>query len=303
MLTIVVKERTTCSAYGCCLTNRGLAESILYLDTKRDSPLNRHLMRCGNSYGRGTLLPLRIKINPAGDIMDKILICDDEKDIVTAIRIYLETTGYETVCCYNGQEALDALRTDEDIHLVLLDLMMPVMDGYACMREIRKISNVPVILLTAKSEDTDKIEGLTLGADDYVTKPFNPMELLARVKSSLRRYTLLGGVNGQPEEQDANVLSCGAISIHDDSKEVFVDGEKVALTPTEYNILKFLVEHPGAVYSPKEIYREVWHDAAFEAENTVAVHVRHLREKIEINPSEPRYLKVVWGRGYKLEKA
>ena len=181
--------------------------------------------------------------------------------------------------------------------------MMPVMDGYACMREIRKISNVPVILLTAKSEDTDKIEGLTLGADDYVTKPFNPMELLARVKSSLRRYTLLGGVNGQPEEQDANVLSCGAISIHDDSKEVFVDGEKVALTPTEYNILKFLVEHPGAVYSPKEIYREVWHDAAFEAENTVAVHVRHLREKIEINPSEPRYLKVVWGRGYKMEKA
>ena len=187
--------------------------------------------------------------------MDKILICDDEKDIVTAIRIYLETTGYETVCCYNGQEALDALRADEDIHLVLLDLMMPVMDGYACMREIRKISNVPVILLTAKSEDTDKIEGLTLGADDYVTKsedtdkiegltlgaddyvtkPFNPMELLARVKSSLRRYTLLGGVNGQPEEQDANVLSCGAISIHDDSKEVFVDGEKVALTPTEWH--------------------------------------------------------------------
>ena len=155
MLTIVVKERTKCSAYGCCLTNRGLAESILHLDTKRGSPLNRHLMLCGNSYGRGTLLPLRIKINPAGDIMDKILICDDEKDIVTAIRIYLETTGYETVCCYNGQEALDALRTDEDIHLVLLDLMMPVMDGYACMREIRKISNVPVILLTAKSEDTD----------------------------------------------------------------------------------------------------------------------------------------------------
>lgn len=234
--------------------------------------------------------------------MDKILICDDEKDIVTAIRIYLETTGYKTVCCYNGQEALDLLCADEEIHLVLLDLMMPVMDGYTCMREIRKVSNVPVILLTAKSEDTDKIEGLTLGADDYVTKPFNPMELLARVKSSLRRYTLLGGMNGQVEEKNADTLTCGAISIFDDSKEVRVDGELILLTPTEYNILKFLMENPGHVYSPKEIYRAVWQDAAYETDNTVAVHVRHLREKIEINPSEPRYLKVVWGRGYKLEK-
>ena len=234
--------------------------------------------------------------------MDTILICDDEKDIVSAIRIYLETAGYKTVCCYKGREALETLHSDHEIHLVILDIMMPVMDGYTCMKEIRKSSNVPVILLTAKSEDTDKIEGLTLGADDYVTKPFNPMERLARVRSSLRRYTSLGGVSGKKEKKTERTLTCGSISLHDDSKEVLVDGEPVALTPTEYNILKFLMENQGHVYSPREIYREVWHDAAFEAENTVAVHVRHLREKIEINPSDPRYLKVVWGRGYKLEK-
>ncbi len=234
--------------------------------------------------------------------MDTILICDDEKDIVSAIRIYLETAGYRTVCCFNGREALECLHSDNQIHLVILDIMMPVMEGYTCMQEIRKSSNVPVILLTAKGEDTDKIEGLTLGADDYVTKPFNPMELLARVRSSLRRYTSLGGMNGRTGEKSANTLICGTITLYDHSKEVLVDGEPVALTPTEYNILKFLMENQGHVYSPKEIYREVWHDAAYEAENTVAVHVRHLREKIEINPSEPRYLKVVWGRGYKLGK-
>ena len=232
--------------------------------------------------------------------MYRILVCDDEKDIVSAIRIYLESAGYEAVPCYNGSEAINIMET-ETIHLVLLDLMMPVMDGYACMMKIREFSNVPVILLTAKSEDTDKIEGLTLGADDYVTKPFNPMELLARVRSQLRRYLQLGASPEAAGGASAE-LQCGPITMKDDSKEVWVDGYPVSLTPTEYNILRFFLEHPGKVYSPAEIYRAVWHDTAFEADNTVAVHIRHLREKIEIDPSSPRYLKVVWGRGYKLEE-
>lgn len=232
--------------------------------------------------------------------MNKILICDDEKDIVNAIRIYLETAGYETVTAGNGKEAVEAVER-EDVQLVLLDLMMPVMDGYEAMEKIRADSNVPVILLTAKSEDTDKIEGLTLGADDYVTKPFNPMELLARVRSQLRRYTRLGG-QASLESAQENEITLGGISLVDSAKEVRVDGELVALTPTEYNILKFLMEHPGVVYSPKEIYKAVWHGAPFEAENTVAVHIRHLREKIEIDPSSPRYIKVVWGRGYRMER-
>lgn len=228
--------------------------------------------------------------------MYNILICDDEKDIVNALKIYLNDTNYQLFEAYTGKEALEIVEK-ENIHLILLDIMMPEMDGITAMAKIRAFSNVPIILLTAKSEDTDKVLGLNVGADDYVTKPFNPVELLARVKSQLRRYTQLGGANVTPE-----VLMIGGIALNDKTKIVTVDGEKISLTPKEYDILKLFMENPGRVMSPKEIYRQVWKEAPFGTDNTVAVHIRHLREKIEINPTEPRYLKVVFGQGYKLEE-
>ena len=228
--------------------------------------------------------------------MYQVLVCDDEKDIVSALRIYLTTEGYKVFEAYNGKEALKVLQ-EEDIHLVLMDVMMPEMDGITAMVKIREISNVPVILLTAKSEDTDKILGLTVGADDYITKPFNPVELQARVKSALRRYMQLGG-----GVVKSDTLSIGPIELEDRTKVVTLDGEKVLLTPTEYDILKLLMENPGKVFSPAEIYTRVWKDNPYGSENTVAVHIRHLREKLEYNPTEPRFLKAVWGRGYKLEQ-
>lgn len=227
--------------------------------------------------------------------MYHILVCDDEKDIVSALEIYLRAEGYEVYKAYNGKEALDILRGN-DIHLVLMDIMMPEMDGIETMVQMRRQSNVPVIFLTAKSEDTDKILGLTVGADDYITKPFNPVELQARVKSQLRRYMQLG--SGQPQTSSYTI---GGISMNDKSKEVTLDGEPVALTKIEYNILKFFLQHPGEAFSPKEIYRNVWKDNPMGNENTVAVHIRHLREKLEYDPANPRYVKAVWGRGYKME--
>lgn len=226
--------------------------------------------------------------------MYNILVCDDEKDIVSALKIYLMAEGYQVYGAGNGREALECL-AKEDIHLVLMDIMMPEMDGITAMVRIREQSNVPVILLTAKSEDTDKILGLNIGADDYVTKPFNPVELQARVKSQLRRYMQLGGGSVRKE-----VLTMGGIELDDRTKEVTLDGDKVSLTRTEYDILKMLMENPGKVFSPTQIYTQVWKDNPYGAENTVAVHIRHLREKIEYNPAEPRYLKAVWGRGYKM---
>lgn len=227
--------------------------------------------------------------------MYRILVCDDEKDIVSALRIYLASEGYEVIEAYNGKEAIDIVR-DMEVHLVIMDIMMPVTDGITAMVKIREISNVPVILLTAKGEDTDKVLGLTVGADDYVTKPFNPVELQARVKSQLRRYMQLGGGN------ITDTLSIGGIALDDKAKEVTLDGEAVSLTRTEYDILKLLLEHKGQVFSPSQIYQKVWKDVAFGTENTVAVHIRHLREKLEYDPANPRYLKVVWGRGYKMEE-
>ena len=227
--------------------------------------------------------------------MNRILICDDEKDIVSALRIYLTTEGFETVEAYSGDEALRILQ-EQEIDLVLMDIMMPGTDGLSTTGKLRETSNVPVILLTAKSEDTDKVLGLNLGADDYVTKPFNPIELIARVRSQLRRYNTLGGT-----VQKRDVYTCGGIELDDRAKEVTVEGKSISLTPTEYDILLLFLQNPGQVFSPKEIYRRVWNDAPFGAESTVAVHIRHLREKIEINPAEPRYLKVVWAHGYKLE--
>ena len=227
--------------------------------------------------------------------MYNILVCDDEKDIVSALTIYLTTAGYQVFPAYDGTEALDLLRR-EDIHLVLLDIMMPKLDGIAALTRLREASNVPVILLTAKSEDTDKIQGLNLGADDYVTKPFNPVEVLARVKSQLRRYLQLGGGTVRP-----TALRLGGIALDDRTKEVTLDGDPVSLTPREYDILHLLMGSPGTVFSPKRIYRAVWGEEPFGVENAVAVHIRHLREKMEIDPSDPRYIKVVWGLGYKME--
>ena len=226
--------------------------------------------------------------------MANILVCDDDKEIVEAISIYLSQEGYQIFKAYNGREAIDVLQK-EDIQLLLIDIMMPEMDGITAMVRIREQSNVPVILLTAKSEDTDKILGLNIGADDYVTKPFNPVELQARVKSQLRRYMQLGGGSVRKK-----VLTMGGIELDDRTKEATLDGDKVSLTRTEYDILKMLMENPGKVFSPTQIYTQVWKDNPYGAENTVAVHIRHLREKIEYNPAEPRYLKAVWGRGYKM---
>lgn len=227
--------------------------------------------------------------------MYQILLCDDEKDIVTALEIYLRNDDYKIFKAYNGADALKIL-TEEEIHLVLLDIMMPHMDGIAALTKLREFSNVPVILLTAKSEDIDKVLGLTVGADDYITKPFNPIELQARVKSQLRRYMQLGGGKTQ-----SDVYSVGGIVLNPITKEVTLDSDPIALTRIEYNILLFLMQHVGQSFTPREIYQNVWHDNAYGEESTVAVHIRHLREKIEYNPAEPRYLKAVWGRGYKLD--
>ena len=228
--------------------------------------------------------------------MYNILVCDDEKDIVSALRIYLTAEGYRVFEAGNGAEALEVIDR-EDIHLALLDVMMPGMDGITALNRLREHHNLPVILLTAKSEDTDKVLGLNVGADDYVTKPFNPVELLARVRSQLRRYLQFGG--GQPAP---SAITVGAVTIDDDAKRVTVDGKPVSLTPREYDILKFLMQHAGKVFSPQEIYRRVWREVP-GSDNPVAVHVRHIREKIEINPAEPCYLTVVWGKGYKVEAA
>ena len=227
--------------------------------------------------------------------MYQILLCDDEKDIVTALEIYLRNDDYKIFKAYNGADALKIL-TEEEIHLVLLDIMMPHMDGIAALTKLREFSNVPVILVTAKSEDIDKVLGLTVGADDYITKPFNPIELQARVKSQLRRYMQLGGGKTQ-----SDVYSVGGIVLNPITKEVTLDSDPIALTRIEYNILLFLMQHVGQSFTPREIYQNVWHDNAYGEESTVAVHIRHLREKIEYNPAEPRYLKAVWGRGYKLD--
>ena len=229
--------------------------------------------------------------------MYNILICDDDKDIVNALKIYLQNPDYRLLEAYNGAEAVEAVHR-ETVHLVLLDIMMPQMDGITAMAKIRESFNMPVILLTAKSEDQDKILGLNIGADDYITKPFNPLEVAARVGSQLRRYTKLGA--GLVSDK---TLTVGGIELDNETKTVTVDGKPVSLTPKEYDILKLLMEHPGTVYAPKELYKEIWgEDALTGGENTVAVHIRHIREKIEITPNEPRYLKVVFGQGYKIEK-
>ena len=227
--------------------------------------------------------------------MTNILICDDDRDIVSALKIYLEAEGYRTFAACNGKEAL-AILDREDVQLLLLDVMMPGLDGIGVLSKLRESSNVPVILLTAKSEDTDKILGLNLGADDYVTKPFNPVELLARVRSQLRRYLQLGGGAVR-----SDLLTIGGVSLDDGSKTVTVDGEPVNLTPREYEILKLLMQNPGRVFHPRDLYRKVWNEEPFGAESTVAVHIRHLREKIEIDPAAPRYIRAVWGQGYKFQ--
>ena len=228
--------------------------------------------------------------------MYNVLICDDQPDIVNALKIYLAPEGYHLFEAYTGQEALDVVRKN-DIHLILLDVMMPVMDGITAISKIREFSNAPIILLTAKSETEDKVLGLNVGADDYITKPFVPVEVLARVRSQLRRYDRLGS---KPETVDGN-LTVGGVILDDRTKSVTVDGETVSLTPTEYAILHLLMANPGKVFSTKVLYESVWQETALGSEGAVAVHIRHLREKIEINPSEPRYLKVVWGQGYKME--
>ena len=229
--------------------------------------------------------------------MYNILIVDDEKDIVHALKIYLSSEQqYRTFTAYTGKQAL-AILEQEEIHLVLMDIMMPEMDGISALSALREKSNVPVILLTAKSEDADKIMGLNIGADDYVTKPFNPVELLARVRSQLRRYMKLGGSKSVGND---GVLRVGPFELDDKTKTLTQDGEPVSLTPTEYKIIQLLMSRPGEVLSPREIYRQVWKDEPYGADSTVAVHIRHLREKLEINPAEPRYLKVVWAQGYKL---
>ena len=227
--------------------------------------------------------------------MYNVLICDDQPDIVNALKIYLAPEGYHLYEAYTGKEALEVVKR-HDIHLILLDVMMPVMDGITATSKIREFSNAPIILLTAKSETEDKVLGLNVGADDYITKPFNPVEMLARVRSQLRRYLQLGGGTVQP-----STLVIGGIRLDDNAKTVTVDGENAALTPKEYDILRFLMQNAGTVFSPSEIYRRVWDDVPLNAAGAIAVHIRHLREKIEINPSEPRYIKVVWGKGYKME--
>lgn len=228
--------------------------------------------------------------------MPNILICDDERDIVNALKIYLSDPDYTLFEAFNGREAIEIIEK-EDIHLLLLDIMMPIMDGITAMAKIREKSPLPIILLTAKSEDTDKVLGLNVGADDYITKPFNPLEVSARVRSQLRRYLRLGGGAVKPE-----VYTAGGIELDDRRKETRLEGEPVALTPKEYDILKLLISNPGKVFSPEEIYLGVWKEKPYGSESTVAVHIRHLREKLEINPAEPNYIKLVFGKGYKIQK-
>ena len=227
--------------------------------------------------------------------MENILVVDDDKEIVDAIEIYMLQEGYKVFKAYDGVRALEIIKTT-NIQLAIVDVMMPNMDGIHMVMELRKFSTIPVIFLSAKSEDSDKILGLNIGADDYITKPFNPLELVARVKSNLRRYVKLG-----VKENAENVYSVGGLVVDDNTKEVFVYGESIRMTPIEYNILSFLVKNKGKVYSIKQIYEQIWHDSAVCVDNTIAVHVRHIREKIEFNPKEPRFLKVVWGVGYKIE--
>lgn len=230
--------------------------------------------------------------------MYNILVCDDDKEIVNAIEIYLEKEGYQIYKAYNGKEALKIIDSTE-LHLVILDIMMPELDGISVAEKVRKDKAIPIIMLSAKSEDYDKIKGLNVGADDYITKPFNPMELVARVNSQIRRYTKLGSINKKEENED--IYKSGELVIDDSKKEVTVDGKNIKLTPTEYNILKFLTQNKGKVFSISQIYENVWEEESYGAENIIAVHIRHIRKKIEINPREPKYLKVIWGIGYKIE--
>ena len=232
--------------------------------------------------------------------MYNILVCDDDKEIVKAIEIYLSREGYNVLKAYNGMEALEVLKKNDNIQLIILDIMMPKLDGIETANIIRKDKSIPIIMLSAKSEDYDKISGLNNGADDYVTKPFNPLELIARVNSQIRRYTSLGSMF--KKQEDSNIYKSGDLVINDATKVVEVDGKEVKLTPTEYNILKFLTKNKGIVYSIEQIYENVWEEESYGAENIIAVHIRHIREKIEINPREPKYLKVIWGIGYKIEK-
>ena len=231
--------------------------------------------------------------------MYNILVVDDDKEIVNAIEIYLSKEGYNILKAYDGMEALKIVEKNDDIHLILLDIMMPKLDGISTANLIRKNKSIPIIMLSAKSEDYDKITGLNNGADDYITKPFNPLELIARVNSQIRRYTHLGSI--ADKQQEGNTYWSGELVINDDTKQVTVEGKDVKLTPTEYNILKFLTKNKGIVYSIEQIYQNVWEDECYGAENIIAVHIRHIREKIEINPREPKYLKVIWGIGYKIE--
>lgn len=232
-----------------------------------------------------------------GEKMANILVCDDDREIVDAIEIYLSQDGYRIFKAYDGVQAIEMLKKEE-IHLLIMDVMMPKLDGIRATLKIREYSSIPIIILSAKSEDTDKILGLNIGADDYITKPFNPLELAARVKSNLRRYTSLGSLN----VENKSVYQVGGLVINDDTKQVTVDDEPVKMTPIEYNILLLLVKNQGRVFSIDQIYESIWNEDAIGADNTVAVHIRHIREKIEINPKEPRYLKVVWGVGYKIDQ-
>jgi DNA-binding response OmpR family regulator len=235
---------------------------------------------------------LDIEVN----LMMNILVCDDDRAIVEAISVYLENEGYRVFTAFNGLEAIDIIDS-QTIHLIIMDIMMPKLDGIRATMKIREANNIPLIMLSAKSEDYDKILGLNVGADDYITKPFNPLELIARVKSQLRRYTTLGGL-----ELKTNVYQTGGLVIDDETKTITVDGEAIHLTPVQYKILKLLAANAGRVFSIEEIYEKVWNETAYSPENTVTVHIRKIREKIEINPKEPKYLKVVWGVGYKVEK-
>ena len=229
--------------------------------------------------------------------MANILVCDDDKEIVDAIEIYLSQDGYKIYKAYDGEQAIQIL-DKEEIHLLIMDIMMPKLDGIRATLKIREYSSIPIIILSAKSEDTDKILGLNIGADDYICKPFNPLELVARVKSNLRRYTSLGSLSGENKA----IYQVGGLVLNDDTKQVTVDDEPVKMTPIEYNILLLLMKNQGRVFSINQIYESIWNEDAIGADNTVAVHIRHIREKIEINPKEPRYLKVVWGVGYKIDK-
>ena len=229
--------------------------------------------------------------------MANILVCDDDREIVDAIEIYLSQDGYKIYKAYDGEQAIQIL-DKEDIHLLIMDIMMPRLDGIRATLKIREYSSIPIIILSAKSEDTDKILGLNIGADDYICKPFNPLELVARVKSNLRRYTSLGSLTGENKA----IYQVGGLILNDDTKQVTVDDEPVKMTPIEYNILLLLMKNQGRVFSINQIYESIWNEDAIGADNTVAVHIRHIREKIEINPNEPRYLKVVWGVGYKIDK-